>query len=344
MGNLVLNKPATASSYVLPYQPSRALDGTLEPTSRWLCNQLPGYMMVNLGTQCWMDRWVVRHMPKAGWKLNGNETPYCMSTYELQGSNDGTNWTSIDKVTSNTVSETDRKFSAVAYQYVRLYVTKGLNANPQVASCMEFEVYEATPTSSNLSGLTISAGTLTPDFSPSVVSYTTDVDNGVTTISVTPTAEDPQATITVNGTVVSSGSSSLPITLDIGANQIFVIVTSKVGGVRKQYTVSVDRQPNNYLSSVTLTYKGRGFSEVHTVTMNHTDVAYIDSVSSKASTVSITPYAEDTSVKIQIGNFQLQSGQTSEAIATSATTNITISVSDVKSIGTREYTLTITEI
>jgi hypothetical protein len=344
MGNLVLNRPATASSYVSPYHPSRAVDGTLAPTSRWLCNQLPGYMMVNLGTQRWMDRWVVRHMPKAGWNLNRNEVPYCMSTYELHGSNDGSKWTLIDKVANNTLSETDRTFPAVAFQYVRLYVTVGLNANPKLASLMELEVYEATPTSSNLSGLAISAGTLTPSFSPAVVAYNTDVDNSVATISVTPTAEDPQATITVNGTVVPSGTASSPIGLDIGSNQITVIVTSKIGGVRKQYTVSVNRQPNNYLSSLSLTYKGRGLSEVHTVPMNHTVVAYTDSVSAKANTVSITPTAEDTSVKIQIGNSQILSGQTTEPIATSATTTITITVFDVKSIGSRVYTLTITEV
>ena len=51
----------------------------------------------------------------------------------------------------------------------------------------------------DLGGLTISSGTLSPQFSSSDITYTASVDNSVTQVTVTPTASDSSAAITVNG-------------------------------------------------------------------------------------------------------------------------------------------------
>ena len=58
----------------------------------------------------------------------------------------------------------------------------------------------------DLGGLTISSGTLSPQFSSSDITYTASVDNSVTQVTVTPTASDSLATITVNGNTVTSGT------------------------------------------------------------------------------------------------------------------------------------------
>ena len=60
----------------------------------------------------------------------------------------------------------------------------------------------------DLGGLTISSGTLSPQFSSSDITYTASVDNSVTQVTVTPTASDSLATITVNGNTVTSGTGS----------------------------------------------------------------------------------------------------------------------------------------
>ncbi|MCL6559522.1 MAG: cadherin-like beta sandwich domain-containing protein, partial [Firmicutes bacterium] len=56
--------------------------------------------------------------------------------------------------------------------------------------------------SAALVSLSLSAGDLSPDFNAATTSYTVTVDINVTSITVTPTAADPQATITLNGTAV----------------------------------------------------------------------------------------------------------------------------------------------
>jgi uncharacterized repeat protein (TIGR02543 family) len=93
---------------------------------------------------------------------------------------------------------------------------------------------------STLSGLTLSAGTLSPTFSSSTTSYTTTVSSDTSTVTVTPTRSQANATITVNGTTVSSGSASGSISLNVGANTITVIGTAQ-DGTTTTYTITVTR-------------------------------------------------------------------------------------------------------
>ena len=91
-----------------------------------------------------------------------------------------------------------------------------------------------------LSGLTINSGTLSPSFDSNVISYTDSVTNDITSVTVTPTKNQSNATIKVNGTVVASGSSSSPIVLNSGSNTITVAVTAQDGTTIKTYTITVN--------------------------------------------------------------------------------------------------------
>ncbi|WP_437635726.1 cadherin-like beta sandwich domain-containing protein [Sorangium sp. So ce854] len=85
-------------------------------------------------------------------------------------------------------------------------------------------------TDSSLSGLAVSSGSLSPDFDPASALYVVSVEDHVASITVTPTASAPGATLHVNGTPVASGSASPPITLtEGGATAITVEVTAPSG-------------------------------------------------------------------------------------------------------------------
>ena len=93
-----------------------------------------------------------------------------------------------------------------------------------------------------LSNLTISAGSLTPTFASGTTSYTDSVANAVSSVTVTPTAsQGSSSTITVNGTLVASGSASGAISLNVGSNTITVLVTAPDGVTQDTYTVTVTR-------------------------------------------------------------------------------------------------------
>ena len=92
----------------------------------------------------------------------------------------------------------------------------------------------------NLSGLALSAGTLNPAFGPNATTYNT-MFIGDTNITVTPTAVDSRATITVNGTPVVSGQASPAILLPAGATTITIQVRASDGVTTKTYNVTARR-------------------------------------------------------------------------------------------------------
>jgi len=82
----------------------------------------------------------------------------------------------------------------------------------------------------NLSSLRISAGSLSPSFSPNTTTYTVNVGNDVTTCTMSASTADSKATYTV------SGSSSLAV----GKNTRKIIVTAQNGNT-KTYTINIYR-------------------------------------------------------------------------------------------------------
>ena len=101
------------------------------------------------------------------------------------------------------------------------------------------QVYSNDATLSGLS-LSASSASLTPAFASDEESYTASVGNAISSVRVTPTVNEANATVTVKGTTVASGQQSGPISLSVGENTITVVVTAE-DGTTKTYTVDVTR-------------------------------------------------------------------------------------------------------
>lgn len=96
----------------------------------------------------------------------------------------------------------------------------------------------AASTNADLSDLVSSVGALTPTFDSGTLAYTASVPYPASSITVTPTAADPLATIKVKGVTVASGSASGPISLIPGGNVINTVVTAENAST-KTYTITV---------------------------------------------------------------------------------------------------------
>ena len=94
-----------------------------------------------------------------------------------------------------------------------------------------------------LTDLTVNAGKLTPEFSPSVHEYSLDVDTDVSEIRLSAELEGEDASFYANGVTYASGSTTLPIPLQFGANDITMhVVWDSVGAVADNtYTIHVNR-------------------------------------------------------------------------------------------------------
>ncbi|SDD84644.1 S-layer homology domain-containing protein [Paenibacillus sp. UNCCL117] len=95
-----------------------------------------------------------------------------------------------------------------------------------------------------LSGLTLSEGSLSPAFAAGSLAYTASVTNSVYAITVTPTASYSTFAITVNDDVVTSGHASPPIALHVGDNTIAIEVTT-IDSTTRSYTIDVTRAPSS---------------------------------------------------------------------------------------------------
>ncbi|CAG9614130.1 3',5'-cyclic adenosine monophosphate phosphodiesterase CpdA [Bacillus rhizoplanae] len=136
--NLTLNKTVTANGSIAGYEPSKAVDGSAASGKKWSSNTTGDkWLMVDLGQNYDISRWVVKHAGEGGDTLSLNT-----KNYKLQGSLDGTTWTDLDSVTGNVSNSTDRYIKKSNVRYVRLYITTPQNyAETGTANIYEFEVY-----------------------------------------------------------------------------------------------------------------------------------------------------------------------------------------------------------
>ncbi|WP_027085625.1 InlB B-repeat-containing protein [Cohnella panacarvi] len=93
----------------------------------------------------------------------------------------------------------------------------------------------------DLSGIVLSGGTLNPVFASEKTDYVSNVGNGVTSLTVTANVSDPRATITINGRLAANGLASDAIHLDVGRNELTLVVTARDGLTTKTYTIVVTR-------------------------------------------------------------------------------------------------------
>ncbi|NEZ40731.1 discoidin domain-containing protein [Paenibacillus alvei] len=135
VGDIALNKTATANQNVSGETPAMAVDGSAY--SKW-CSNASGdkWLKIDLGQSYNISRWVVKH---AG--AGGESTSYNTKNFKLQKSSDGITWTDVDTVTNNTANITDRNVTAFSSRYVRLYITTPTQNTDIAARIYELELY-----------------------------------------------------------------------------------------------------------------------------------------------------------------------------------------------------------
>ncbi len=146
------------------------------------------------------------------------------------------------------------------------------------------------PSATYLSNLVISNGVLRPAFAPGTTIY--NVSAGTGTVTITPTTLDPNATVTVNGVAVTSGTASQSITVPPSPEtDIRTVVTAQDGIETNTYLITVIRPNIASLSTITLT--------PHTSLINAgtvgTTTTYNASVGSGTASVTVTPTTADAS-------------------------------------------------
>ena len=142
-----------------------------------------------------------------------------------------------------------------------------------------------------LSSLTINPGVLIPAFDPATLSYTALLPNAASTVTVTATPNNPDATVSING----QNTTSLDVPFTEDTMDITVTVTAVDNITQLTYTITVNRAPAG-IPQVTITANPTTVTEgtpaTFTVTANQPSVTALTvnvSVTETANTLSGTP-------------------------------------------------------
>jgi gliding motility-associated-like protein len=201
-------------------------------------------------------------------------------------------------------------------------------------------ITRAPSSNDNLSSLKLSAGTLSPVFAAGTTSYTANVANGTASITITPTAADPTATMQVNGNTVASGAASGAIALNIGSNVITTVVTAQDGVTAQTYTVTVTRAAANNANLASLVLNGVG---PLTPVFAPATTSYTANVGNGVASVTETPKASDAGATLTVNGVAITSGNTTSAIPLTVGSNIiTTVVTAQDGVTTKTYTVTLT--
>ena len=194
-------------------------------------------------------------------------------------------------------------------------------------------------TDADLSGLTISAGTLSPAFAAATEGYAVSVGNDVASITLTPTTNDDGASVTVDGTAVTSGTASGANNLIVGANSIAVVVTAQDGSAMKTYTVTVTRAASADADLSSLTISAGTLPAFAAST-----ISYAVDVDNDVASVTLTPTTNDDDASVTVAGTAVTSGTASGAIdlTVGLAKAIAIVVTAEDGTTTKTYTVTVT--
>ena len=192
-------------------------------------------------------------------------------------------------------------------------------------------------------------------FAPETLDYTATVVHAVTHVRLTPTVNEPNATVKVGKTgglnTVGSGAASTAIELEVGDNDIEVEVTAHDGSTTKTYTVTVTRQSNDAtLSTLTGTTSTDGTNFPGTLDIGTFAAAtedYTASVPNAVTYVKLLPTVNESNATVEVGKTggslsTVDSGTASAAIPVDVGSN-SIEVKVTAQDGTEKtYTVVVT--
>ncbi len=199
----------------------------------------------------------------------------------------------------------------------------------------------------NLRALAISPGTLVPTFSAGTSAYGVSVANGVTAVTITASVQDVTSSMTINGTVVPSGTPFAVGGLQLGSNLITIRV-SAVGGAILDYVITVTRaappssDANLSSAQVTATVAGTNRPLVLCPVFSPTVTSYsVTPVPNSTSTVSVTATPATSLATLRINGQQVASGQSATVnLPVIGNNNVSIVVT-AQAGNSRTYTFTV---
>ena len=155
-----------------------------------------------------------------------------------------------------------------------------------------------------LDSITVSEGTLTPAFNKNTLNYTVNVENDVTSIEVSATATDSNATVTGIGTKE----------LNTGDNLINIVVKSESGS-ENTYTINVIRAKSSNKDLIDIKVDGNSIENFSSNTLKYN----LPKVSYSKTSINVEAILSDPKASVTgVGNISLNTGDNKIEIVVTA--------------------------
>jgi protocatechuate 3,4-dioxygenase beta subunit len=193
-----------------------------------------------------------------------------------------------------------------------------------------------------LSGLQLSAGSLSPGFSSGTLQYTAEVNNTVVAVGVTATTTNAFASLTLNGVRITSGVASLAMPVAVGGNALTVVVTAQDGSTTVTYTVIVTRDAAQVSTVATLSDLALSVGGLTPAFVAATG-SYITTVPNSVAAISVTATTTSSAATLKVNGQAVVSGSASPQIGLVPGSNtLSIVVTAQDGFATQTYTVVVT--
>ena len=169
---------------------------------------------------------------------------------------------------------------------------------------------ESASNNNDLSGLELSAGALVPGFASSETAYSVTVPYTQSSLAVKPTVADVNASVTVNGVTVASGSFSGNLPLNAGRNTISVVVTAE-DRTTKTYVVTVLRQNPSSEARLSNLVPSSG---TLAPSFSSNTLTYYITLPNDTTSIRLTPTVLNEFATVTVNGVSLRSGSASQQI------------------------------
>ena len=185
-----------------------------------------------------------------------------------------------------------------------------------------------------LSNLFFSNGSLSPSFSSDVYNYTLNLGD-ILSIVVKPVAMVLPATIETNGNSTPSGFYSDPIYLNSGSNNITIVITAQDGATTKTYSIDAIRNVSSEARLSSLIFSAGSLDQ----SFSRDVYDYILTVEG-ASSITVTPTAQDGTATIEVDGNKVSSGSASNPVNLNyGSNNVNIFVTAKDGVSTKTYSI-----
>ncbi len=219
--NLALNKTATSDQGMYTgHGADKAVDGTITGFAQGSSRTTPWKLTIDLDSATKFNRIVFK----------SGASEYA-SQYTIQGSNNGTSWTTfITETASSGLTKTYKNFGNVTYRYVRLNPTSAvLSPGDWGYTILDFEIYNDSATAPNSANLALNKPVLSDQ--EMYTGYNADKTNDGN-----------------DGTYAQASSRTTPwkLTIDLGAVKAFNRIVFKSGTTNYASVYTIEASDDRY--------------------------------------------------------------------------------------------------